>query len=229
MEESLMRKISIITIMLLLPFAGNAQEDGKVSLYLSGGYSMPLGSNNVSGDYSGDTIRRPVLPAAEFSKKWKGGMGFGVGIGYSLSSSLSLALEASYNELRLNEDAIREVYGLSADKFVGDSHHRSIAVNGNCRYLFEMPDFFFSPYLLLGVGYTTTSSDEIFVLIGPGNSKYFSFETHGRLNASVGLGLDILSGNSSSVFLEFRATGNYAKHHQAYYFAPIRLGFRGSI
>jgi opacity protein-like surface antigen len=198
------------------------------SVHISSGLSIPVGSKDFSNCYYTDTTQNLVLPSFPFSENWNSGFGIGFGIGYSLSPSLSVIVDVSYNSFHLDKSQILKTFNLSGDEYVEDSEMKSVSINGNVKYAFLQSSEVFEPYFVLGVGYMNVTSDDIAILTGANSYIACYFRNQNVINTSLGLGMDILGGESSSLFVEARFNLGYTED-KPFFFLPIRVGFRGSF
>lgn len=197
-----MRKFSLTIMSILLPCMLYAQSTKDWNIYLSSGLSIPIGSSDFSKNFYADTSQHLVLPSFPFSENWRSGFNIGFGIGYSFSQSLSVIVDASYDSFHLDKSQILKTFNLSGDEYVDDSEMKAVCINGNVKYTFLLPDIFFDPYVTLGVGYMSVVSDDISILTGASSYIACSYRSQDVINTSVGLGLEIHGGESSSVFVK---------------------------
>ena len=225
-----MRKFSIMLISLALPLMLYSQSVRDWNIYVSGGLSVPIGSNDFSKGYSLDTsAQRIALPSFPFSNNWKSGFNIGFGIGYSFSPSLSVIVDVSYNSFSLDKSQILATFNLNGDEYVEDSEMKAVSINGNVKYMFPQSESFFDPYVILGVGYMNVGSDDISILTGASSYIACTFKSQNIINTSLGAGVDIHGGESSSVFIEAKFNLGYTESKTFFSFLPIRIGFRGGF
>lgn len=230
-----MRTIAFVLAMTLFPLVAFSQSTGDFQIYASGGASVPLSSNNCSRFYQVDTaLSGVVLPSMEFSGTWTSGFHFGFGLGYAISPDLSVILDLNYNSANLNKTEFLKDLGLGGNRYVEDVTMKMVSINANVKYLIPQQGMFFDPYVTAGAGFMGIAANDIAVVASAYNIIGATFKTQSALNTALGVGIDIRSSESSSLFVEVKYDVSYTRSASPFssdnfIIVPVRVGIRGTL
>jgi outer membrane protein W len=230
-----MRKTAIVLVMMLLPLASFSQTSGDVQIFASGGLSLPLSSNDCSKYYTVNSrLSNITLPSFKYSKTWTTGFHFGFGLGYTIAPDLSTILDLNYNSSVLDKTAFLKDLGLRGNEYMNEVTLKMVSINANLKYVFAQPDLFFDPYVTAGAGYMGIAADELSIVATSSSIIAAQFKAQNALNTSVGVGVDIRSTESSSLFLELKYDVSYTRSASPFSsgnfsILPIRAGVRGTF
>ena len=220
---------------ILMPISARSQSVEDLDIYVSGGVTAPFSSNSVSNYYKVDTsVSRISLPTMSFSGKWTPSFNFGFGLGYAITPSLSVIMDLNYNSFNLDKSSMLRSLGYSGNEYMDDATLKMVSINANAKYVLLQPELFFDPYVIVGVGYTSVAASGLTALFSAYTGLAATFNTQDALNTSLGVGIDIRGGQSSSVFIDVRydvACTQSASPFNSdnFAFVPIRIGFKGTF
>jgi len=231
-------RINVAAILLsicLLPALSYAQSVEDFDIYVSGGIAVPYSSNDFSKYYHVDTSSANIkLPSLSFSGKWTPAFNIGLGLGYSVTPSLSFIADVNYDSFSLDKASFLKGIGLTGNEYMDDASLKMVSLNINAKYVFPQPGLFFDPYVIGGVGYMSVAASDISALLSAYSDIGATFETQNALNTSLGVGIDIRGGQSSSFYFDVKYDVSYTRSASPFSsdnfgFFPIRIGFRGKF
>lgn len=229
-----MRKSICLVVLALFPLVAFSQSPENFEIYASGGISIPWSSNDCSKYYTPTIFSAAAIPSFKFSDTWTGGFHFGFGLGHTLLPNLSGILDLNYNSSILNKTQMLTDLGLNVNDYVDDATMKMVSINANLKYVIPQPDLFFDPYVIAGAGYTGIAADDISIISSAYGEIAATFKAQDAINTSLGVGVDIRSSESSSLFLEVRYDVSYTKspspfNADNFSIIPVRVGIRGTL
>jgi opacity protein-like surface antigen len=230
-----MKRFIGVLVASLLPLAASAQWSRDLTLVVSTGVSVPMSGNDLSKNFQVDTTMNSFAATYStngltflFSDVWTAGFNLSAGAEYAYTPDLSFQLSVNYHSFHLDKTKIRAAVGLPGASSVDDADLIAVAVSAGAKYRFLDADAPVVPYALAGVGIMNLAADDIYVLVDTYHNLTYHFNATNALHATVGAGVDVLGGESSSLFLEAKLDMGFTKHGMMYYL-PIRIGFRGAF
>jgi hypothetical protein len=230
-----MNKFFVMLIVFMIPVSAYSQVSKDLTFFVSGGVSVPVSSNDFAKSYQVDTAGNSFAlnystngMKFEFNKTWTSGFNISCGAAYAMSPQLSVLLDVNYNSFHLDKSKILSILHLTADKYVDDADLITVSLNGNVKYQPFQFGPSFSPYLVAGVGIMSITADNIYVLADIYHNLTYHFSPSTVLNTTFGAGIDLLGGESSSLFVEVKGDIAFTQH-DSFYYLPIKIGFRGTF
>jgi opacity protein-like surface antigen len=228
-----MNKFFFVLVAIILPIIAYSQISKDLTLHISSGVSIPASANDFAKSYRVDTtansfavgyssVERKII----FNDNWNSGFNISCGIGYTISPKLAAILNVNYNSFHLDKSKIVNNLGLSSASYVDDADLIAISFSGNIKYWIIEPRQSFSPYVIAGIGVMNITADDIYILVNTYNNLTYHFNSTNVLNTSLGFGIDLLGGESSSMFIEVKGDVGFTDSGAMYYI-PLRIGFRG--
>lgn len=218
-----MRKIVILLALVTLPALTHSQALKDIQLTFGGGLSVPLSDNNLSKYFNVTT------PAYKFSDCWNYGFNLTAGFEYSIMPKLKGTLLVNYSSAPVNKSMVLKQLQLPAGTYVQDGELTTVSGSVGARYI--LPYTFFEnvvPYVGANIGVMNIASDDIYVLIDAYTNYKARFVKSNVMCGSFAVGVDILGGESSAMFVQLGVEAANTKGG-SFFYIPFTVGFRGGL
>ncbi|MCX7983814.1 MAG: hypothetical protein N3A63_02795 [Bacteroidetes bacterium] len=215
-----MRKRKLVLVVLLVPIITYSQG---LTLTFGGGLSVPLSENNMSKYFKTTT-------KFMFADCWNYGFNLTAGIDYKFNEQFTAFATVDYSSFSVNKSMVLKRLRLPAGTYVQDGEFTTVAGKVGMRYY--LPVYFIDrnvkPYISASAGIMNLASDKLYVLIDAYTNFVAAFKNSNVLCGSLGVGVDVIGGESSALFIQLGLDVANTKGGSLYY-VPLIVGFRGAF
>lgn len=208
--------------LILISAASYSQTLKDMRISFGGGLSVPMSDNNMTKYFSTPTTYK-------FADCWNYGFNLTAGFEYILTPELTALLTVDYSSFTVNKSMVLKQLRLPAGTYVQDGEFTTVAAKIGARYRLSyepFPNVF--PYVTASVGIMNLASDDIYVLIDAYTNYKARFVNSNVAAGSVAVGVDIVGGESSAMFVQLGVDVANTKGGSLYYI-PLTIGFRGGL
>ncbi len=218
-----MRKIILtVVIVLTATITSFSQSLNDISIIIGGGLSVPVSENNMSKYFITSVNYK-------FASCWNTGFNLTGGFAYNINTSLSAHFIVDYSSFPINKSMVLKQLRLPAGTYVQDAELTTVAGKVGVRYKFPYQLMkSVVPYVTANAGIMNIASDEIYVLIDAYSNYYARFKNTNVLTGSTAVGVDILGGDNSAMFVQLGVEVANTKGG-FFYYLPLMVGFRGGL
>jgi opacity protein-like surface antigen len=199
-----MKKLFVLSFVVILCISGFAQTARNIEIYLNSGVSIPSAPE-------------------EFTEYWSTGFNAGGGVGYKFSNMVIGVAYFDYNSFTFDEDEFLQDIGAGGTGAQIEGGAASlISFQGNVKlYLVQNIRSVF-PYLRAGFGFMNLSTDDVSVFFAGVRNSYEG-DSESAFAVNFGAGLDVSLSPTIKLFFEGGYNLAFTENESTGYI-PVKAG-----